>query len=81
MGRFISGRADKGNLEKWSRCASDNSFHHKSKAEKGGGAPSEQNANKGGFTARDDCCNCGPIGTYPGSNGDRKVNRTLARAC
>ena len=71
MGKYIPGRADKSNLDRWQSYASDNSFHPKSKAEKGGGAPSEQNSNKGRFTARDDSCNCGPIGRYPGSKDDR----------
>ena len=80
MASYIRGRVDQKTLDRWASYASDNSYHP-TNSEKGGGAPSEQNANKGGFTGRDDCCNCGPIGTYPGSNGDRKVTRTLARAC
>ena len=72
MGKFISGRADKGNLEKWSRYSSDNSWHAKSKAEKmGNTAPSEQNVNKGNYTARETKPCCGNIGKYPKSGVDR----------
>jgi hypothetical protein len=68
---YIRGRADKGTLDKLAKYSSDNSFHAKSKSEKMGGAPSEQNTNKGNYTARETRANCGPIGRYPGSNQDR----------
>jgi hypothetical protein len=67
---YIPGRADKRNLDRWAKYSTDNSYHP-TKAEKAGGAPKEQNANKGRFTARDTNCNCGPIGRYPGSKDDR----------
>jgi hypothetical protein len=53
MGKgYISGRADKDNIQRWSSYASDNSYHP-SKSEKAGGAPKMQDSNKGRYTARD----------------------------
>jgi hypothetical protein len=69
-GPYITGRADKGNLDKWSKYSSDNSYHP-TKSEKAGGSPKMQDSNKGRFTARDTNCNCGPIATYKGSRSDR----------
>ena len=72
MGKFIPGRigGDSKVLSRWQSYASDNSFHPTA-SEKAGGAPKEQNTNKGRYTARDTSANCGPIATYPGSKEDR----------
>jgi hypothetical protein len=67
---YIRGRADAGTLDKWATYSTDNSYHPTA-SEKAGGAPKEQNKNVGRFTARDTNCNCGNIGTYPGSKDDR----------
>jgi hypothetical protein len=72
IGSYIRGRigGDQKVTDQWAKYASDNSYHP-TKAEKAGGAPKEQNSNKGRFTARDTNCNCGPIAQYPGSKEDR----------
>jgi hypothetical protein len=70
VGKYIPGRADKGNLDRWADYSSQNSYHP-TKAERAGGAPKEQNSNQGRFTARDTRANCGPIASYKGSREDR----------
>jgi hypothetical protein len=72
MGRgYIPGRIGGDNkvLDRWADYSSENSYHP-TKAEKAGGAPKEQNSNKGRFTARDTNCNCGPRAEYPGAKDD-----------
>ena len=68
--RYIPGRADKDNLARWSKYASDNSYRP-TKSEKAGGPPKMQDSNNGRYTARDTSCNCGNIGVYPCSKDDR----------
>jgi hypothetical protein len=72
MGKYIPGRVggEQKVADRWSKYASDNSYHPTA-SEKAGGAPKAQDSNKGRYTARDTNCNCGPIGTYPGSKDDR----------
>jgi hypothetical protein len=55
MGKYIQGRigGDQRVADRWAKYASDNSYHPTA-SEKVGGAPKEQNSNKGRFTARDD---------------------------
>jgi hypothetical protein len=60
MGKYIPGRVggDDKVLGRWQSYASENSYHP-TKAEKAGGAPKEQNSNKGRYTARDTNACCG----------------------
>ena len=71
MGSYIRGRVggDQKVADRWSKYASDNSYHPTA-SEKAGGAPKMQGS-EGRMTGRDKSCNCGPIGTYPGSKDDR----------
>jgi len=71
MGKYIPGRigGDQKVADRWAKYASDNSYHP-TRSEKAGGAPKMQGS-EGRMTGRDKSCNCGPIGTYPGSRGDR----------
>ena len=55
--------------DRWSRYASDNSYHP-TKSEKAGGAP-EMQRSEGRMTSRVKTPCCGPIGTYPNSKADR----------
>ena len=48
--RYIPGRADKDNLARWSKYASDNSYRP-TKSEKAGGPPKMQDSNNGRYTA------------------------------
>jgi hypothetical protein len=69
MGKgYISGRADKGNLERWSSYASDNSYHP-TKSEKAGGAPKMQGS-EGRMSGRIKTPCCGPRAEYPGAKDD-----------
>ena len=72
MGSYIRGRiaGDQGVADKWAKYASDNSYTAQ-RSVKGVSKPGAMQGSKGRMTGRDESCNCGPIGTYPGSKDDR----------
>jgi hypothetical protein len=67
-GPYIPGRADKGNLDRWSKYASDNSYRP-TRSEMGGGAPRMQGST-GRMHGRDTAANCGKRAEYAGAKDD-----------
>ena len=70
MSKYISGIANRNNIDDWSARAEANSFHN-SDTNKGGGKPNEQVKSNSWFVARDRSGDCGVALGYPGAVEDR----------
>src|SRR5262249_13108293 len=70
MSKYISGIANRNNVDDWSARASANSFK-RSDTNRSGGAPNEQRTSNDWYTARDRSGDCGVALGYEGAVEDR----------